>query len=55
MGIGVIAIGIGNDVDTMDLQTMASYPSKDNTITVTVYDQLPTFVDPLIKIMCSGQ
>lgn len=54
MGVGIIAIGIGNDVDAMDLQTMASYPNTKNTITVVDYEQLPSFVDPLINIMCSG-
>lgn len=52
--IGMIAVGVGNRVNSAELNSIADKPSSENTFTVGSYDALDSITDKLIAQMCKG-
>ena len=53
--IGLLAVGVGNGVNTYELNNLADKPSISNVLTVNSYDNLDTITDSLVKQMCTGE
>lgn len=52
--IGVMVVGVGNQVSHTDLNKVADSPAADNTFWVNSYDTLDSISDQLIAQMCKG-
>ena len=52
--IGVMVVGVGNQVSQTDLNNIADSPAADNTFMVNNYDNLDSISDQLIAQMCTG-
>lgn len=52
--IGLLAVGVGPDMNTAELQSIADDPDSAHMFSVRDYDQLPTVIDKLIDAMAAG-
>ncbi len=53
-GITIIALGVGNEVDQLELSGIASDPTYLNRYTVTSFDNLQNIVDAIIQRICDN-
>ena len=54
-GIHVVTVGVGGNVDTDELQGMASYPSLGNTFIVEDFALLNDIRDELVDTACNSK
>ena len=52
--IGMIAIGVGNRVNNVELDKIANSPSSENAFNVKSYSDLDSITDKLLAQMCKG-
>ena len=54
-GVTVIAVGVGPEVNTYQLQKIASTPPQDNIITAKTFDELIPSLFSLTEKICRGK
>lgn len=53
-GATVVVLAVGQWIDRLELNNMASYPYSENSIVVSQYSQLPSIKSRLSDIACNG-
>ena len=53
-GIRIAAVGVGRDIDMMELRGIVSYPADSNINTVDSFSQLDQLADRLVDATCDG-
>ena len=55
LGNTILSLGVGDWLDQQELQTMASHPSKSNTINVESFDDLNNVIPQVLTAICNGK
>jgi hypothetical protein len=53
-GIQVFVVGIGHNVASTELRTIASDPDSGHLFTVETYKELPSIIEKLTTLTCDG-